>query len=224
MPPPKPTENLRARRTRKLLREALTELIAERGFERTTVSAITERALVSRAAFYRNYTDKYDLVEQIFQEAVGLLTATVPDERTARVEDRWTAFFQHFAEYHRIYGALLGDSGSQWFANRMRATLAELVAGHLPGAAEAEPAGGPPSAGYVPTLVSALFVQSIAWWLANGRPSSAREMADRFGRIATAVVDEVNRWPDAAPGAPPGRSAERDRNGPVVADATTRRD
>ncbi|POM23960.1 Bacterial regulatory protein, tetR family [Actinomadura rubteroloni] len=187
-------ENVRTRRTRKLLREALAELIRERGFERTTVSAITERAMVSRAAFYRNYNDKYDLVEKIFAEAVALLTEHLPDEGDVPDERRWVAFFEHFAEYHQIYTALLGDSGSQWFAGRMRATLAEMVTAHLPATAGAV-GGGTTGAGLVPTLISALFVQSVAWWLGNGRPVPAAEMADRFSRIAVALVEEVNGWP-----------------------------
>ena len=56
-----------------MLREALIELIEERGFDALTVGEITERAMVSRAAFYRNYQDKYDLVEQIFEEAMSRL-------------------------------------------------------------------------------------------------------------------------------------------------------
>ena len=41
---------------------------------------IAERAMVSRAAFYRNYKDKFDLVEQIFEEAMSaLLNAVVRD-------------------------------------------------------------------------------------------------------------------------------------------------
>src|SRR2546426_373079 len=65
-----PVSNLRVRRTQKLLREALIELIEERGFEALTIGELTERAMVSRAAFYRNYQDKYDLVEQMFEEAM----------------------------------------------------------------------------------------------------------------------------------------------------------
>lgn len=37
----------------------------EQGFDALTIGALTERAMVSRAAFYRNYQDKYDLVELI---------------------------------------------------------------------------------------------------------------------------------------------------------------
>jgi AcrR family transcriptional regulator len=66
-------DNLRVRRTRMLLREALIALIEEKGFDAVTVGELTERALVSRAAFYRNYQDKYDLVEQIFEEAMDAL-------------------------------------------------------------------------------------------------------------------------------------------------------
>src|SRR2546426_7201663 len=69
--------NVRVRRTQKLLREALIELIEERGFEALTVGELTKRALVSRAAFYRNYQDKYDLVEQIFEEAMSALLEAV---------------------------------------------------------------------------------------------------------------------------------------------------
>ncbi len=67
------TGNLRVRRMQKLLREALLDLIEERGFDALTVSEIIERAMVSRTAFYRHYQDKYDLVEQIFEEAVSTL-------------------------------------------------------------------------------------------------------------------------------------------------------
>ncbi|GAA5038009.1 hypothetical protein GCM10023317_93250 [Actinopolymorpha pittospori] len=72
-------ENDRVRRTRTLLRQALVELIEEHGFERLTVGQITERAMVSRAAFYRNYRDKYQLVEQIFDDAMAGLLGTMTD-------------------------------------------------------------------------------------------------------------------------------------------------
>src|SRR6266702_74738 len=72
-----PVSNVRVRRTQKLLREALIELIEERSFEALTIGELTERAMVSRAAFYRNYQDKYDLVEQIFEEAMSVLLGAV---------------------------------------------------------------------------------------------------------------------------------------------------
>src|SRR2546430_10084297 len=77
--------NVRVRRTQKLLREALIELIEERSFEALTIGELTERAMVSRAAFYRNYQDKYDLVEQIFEEAMSALLGAVGDRKSTRL-------------------------------------------------------------------------------------------------------------------------------------------
>src|SRR5690242_20497371 len=94
--------NLRIRRTQKLLRDALVELIEERGFEEVTVSEIAERALVSRAAFYRNYHDKYDLVEKIFAEAMGKLLNSVGDLGQEHPTEVWVAFFEHIASYERL--------------------------------------------------------------------------------------------------------------------------
>src|SRR5215217_6580794 len=115
-----PTKNLRVRRTQKLLREALIEIIEERGFDTLTVGEITERAMVSRAAFYRNYQDKYDLVERIFDEAMQALFDAVKEPGTEHPPQIWIKFFEHVAEYERLYHALLGRKGSPWFVMKMR--------------------------------------------------------------------------------------------------------
>ena len=99
-------------------------MIEERGFDALTVSEITDRALVSRAAFYRNYRDKYDLVEQIFDEAMRALFTAVADMGPEHPPQIWVRFFEHIAEYERLYRALLGRQGSPWFVIKMRASLA----------------------------------------------------------------------------------------------------
>src|SRR5947209_17517476 len=104
-----PVSNVRVRRTQKLLREALIELIEERGFEALTVGELSERALVSRAAFYRNYQDKYDLVEQIFEEAMSGLLSAVGELGKEHPTESWVKFFEHIAQYERLYRALLGS-------------------------------------------------------------------------------------------------------------------
>src|SRR5512147_2375338 len=177
-----PENNLRVRRTQRLLREALIELIEERGFDALTVGEIAERAMVSRAAFYRNYQDKYDLVEQIFAEAMQALLEAVAEPRTAHSPEIWVRFFEHIAEYERLYRALLGRKGSPWFVRKMRASLVELVKDH------GRALDGPPGAAqtvhpfpdeFVPDVVAAMFVEAITWWLEQGRPYSPEEMARR---------------------------------------------
>jgi AcrR family transcriptional regulator len=193
-----PESNLRVRRTQKLLREALIELIEERGLEALTIGELTERALVSRAAFYRNYQDKYDLVEQIFEEAMRALLGAIGALGREHPTESWVAFFEHIAEYERLYRALLGSKGSPWFVRKMRARLSDLVKerGPLPHGPDA---GERPvhtfSDEFVPDLVSAMFVEAISWWLEQGRPYTAREIATRTAKLASALFKEASTWP-----------------------------
>lgn len=104
-----PVSNLRVRRTKILLREALIELVEERGFEALTIGELTSRAMVSRAAFYRNYQDKYDLVEQIFEEAMSALLNAVGDLGREHPPEIWVKFFEHIAQYERLFERCLAE-------------------------------------------------------------------------------------------------------------------
>ncbi|MBO0770865.1 MAG: TetR/AcrR family transcriptional regulator [Actinobacteria bacterium] len=187
--------DVRVRRTRTLLRQALVELIEERGFDHVTVGELTSRAMVSRAAFYRNYRDKYQLVEQIFDEAMAEMTAGDEGGTRSPVQ-RWAGFLAHIDAYHRLYGALLGRGGSAWFADRMRSALAAMSSGHLP--------GGTADA-LVPSVISAMFVQSIVWWLEHDRPCPPGEFAEQSARLIRAVIETAASSPGPSGGRPGGR-------------------
>jgi AcrR family transcriptional regulator len=81
------------------LREALIELIEERGFEALTIGELTSRAMVSWADFYRIYQDKYDLVEQIFEEALSALLSAVGELGREHPPSIWVKFFEHIADH-----------------------------------------------------------------------------------------------------------------------------
>jgi AcrR family transcriptional regulator len=195
-----PVNNLRVRRTQKLLREALIELIEERGFDALTVGEITERAMVSRAAFYRNYQDKYDLVEQIFAEAMQALLNAISEPETAHSPQIWVKFFEHIAEYERLYRALLGRKGSPWFVLKMRASLIDLVKEFGRLAPQWQPDAVQPISLYpasdelVPDLVATMFVEAITWWLEQGRPYPPEEIARRCVFLAGAIFKETSTW------------------------------
>src|SRR5207247_5455899 len=75
--PPMPAVNEadpRVKRTRKLLQDALLELLAEKSFDAISVHEIAERSTINRATFYAHYVDKYALfsgyVHQWFRKAL----------------------------------------------------------------------------------------------------------------------------------------------------------
>jgi len=199
-------DNLRVKRTKILLREALIASIEEQGFDALTVGELTKRAMVSRAAFYRNYQDKYDLVEQIFEEAMSTLFNAVGEFGREHPTDVWVRFFEQIAQYDRLYRALLGKKGSPWFVRKMRARLAELIKkrgsgefGHGPmtsahAARLAHPAH-PFSDMFVPDLVATIFVEAITWWLEQGQPYTPKQLATKTALLASAVFREASTWP-----------------------------
>lgn len=67
------TADLRVKRTQKAIKQALLELIEEKGFERITVKDITDRAEISRNTFYLHYEDKYDLTNKMCDELMSKL-------------------------------------------------------------------------------------------------------------------------------------------------------
>jgi AcrR family transcriptional regulator len=218
-----PAKNLRVRRTQKLLREALIELIEEKSFDAITVGEITERAMVSRASFYRNYKDKYDLVEQIFEEAIQALRdfVSVPGAEHPTI---WVKFFEHVVEYEQVYRALLGRNGSPWFVHRMRSALLTMMREfeqlfnlnpqvyqpvfH----SKAAGVGSPPASEirvslqqpshpalltydpFVEDLVASMLVETITWWLEQGKPYTTRQIADRCSSLIGAVFKETSTW------------------------------
>lgn len=189
-------KDLRVKRSQKLLREALIDLIEERGFESLTVGEVTERAMVSRATFYRLYQDKYDLVEQIYAEATKALLDAVSEPTTEHPPRIWVRFFEHIAEYERLYRALLGRKGSSWFVLKMRASLVDLIRQYeqAPFMQPLKRPAAPLAEAYARDLIATLFVESITWWLEQGRPYTAQEMAGRSGSLAFAIFRETNAW------------------------------
>jgi len=51
-------------RTKRVIRDALTELLEAKSFEEITVKDITETADINRGTFYLHYESKYDLLEK----------------------------------------------------------------------------------------------------------------------------------------------------------------
>jgi len=191
------TGNLRVRRMQKLLREALLDLIEERGFDALTVSEIIQRAMVSRTAFYRHYQDKYDLVEQIFEEAMSTLLHAVGDMGAERPPEIWVKLFEHIEKYERLYHVLLGRKGSPWFVMKMRASLASMIQEHGRASSKQTITDQPVltfSDEFVPNLVSTMCVEAITWWLEQGKPYTSREIATRCALLASALFKEANTW------------------------------
>ena len=78
--------DLRSIKTEKALDIAIRSLLEKRNFAKITVSDICTAALVSRAAFYARYTDKYDFLKNWLKNTVlQELTCDMPYEQLEKV-------------------------------------------------------------------------------------------------------------------------------------------
>ena len=69
--PAKAPKRLPAAETRHAIVESTAELLCDRGAGGLNVQAIMERARIARTTFYRQFSDPYDVVEQLIGQLVG---------------------------------------------------------------------------------------------------------------------------------------------------------
>ncbi len=78
---PKNPEDRRVKRTRKLLKESLLELMKEKRFQDISIRDVADRADINRTTFYLHYADTARLlnsmVEDLLEEAQGLIDAHI---------------------------------------------------------------------------------------------------------------------------------------------------
>jgi AcrR family transcriptional regulator len=174
-------EDLRVRRTHKLLWEALMAELSERPFEQTTVKDICERAMVHRTTFYKHYEDKYALLEQGTR---GMYDALLAGEEhrppgafsIEHPPPYFIRLFEHAAQHPGFYRRMLCGEGVGRFQKLVKEYIAEVVSAKL---RELPPAERQPS---VPPEMHAQYVAGaalslLAWWLENDMPLSPRRMA-----------------------------------------------
>jgi AcrR family transcriptional regulator len=180
-------EDRRVGRTRKLLEDALHDLIVEKGYEAVTVQDIIDRANVGRSTFYAHYTDKQQLLfshfadlEAHLAEQQRLVRAKSADP-VERVFGFSLAMFQHAQEYRRLWGAVVGKQTGVAIVRRIQGILEKIVGREI---ASLAPRGT--STAVPPTVITLNVVNSLlgllTWWLDEGSRYSAEEV-DRMFRV-----------------------------------------
>ncbi len=189
-------EDLRVRRTRKLLQKALLETTTEKGFAHVTVRDITERAMVNRATFYRHYEDKYDLLAQYMRELSRLIDSTdgetAPEVQPVQSSDAPPAglikLLRHMQANADFYRVMLGKQGdpafcAQSFRNYIEQGFRRMLSSQAP---QVDP-DRPPVDLTVSYVLSA-GVGAIAWWLEDDQPCSPEQMAVWIYQLSMATI------------------------------------
>ncbi len=93
-------EDLRIRRTYKLLFEALLALLEEQPFERISVTDICDKAMVHRTTFYKHFEDKYHLLKYGIKELQkDFSEKSLTNENFNNPKQYYLDIFKHVLKY-----------------------------------------------------------------------------------------------------------------------------
>jgi AcrR family transcriptional regulator len=182
----------RSLRTRNALREALIQLIAERGWDDIAVQDLCERANIGRSTFYSHFPNKGALLvgglEDLRMELVRQAAQRAGTDRAGPANSPRLRFalglIQHAHEQRKVFRSLIGRRSGHVVQQHFREMVIRLVTDELPAST-----GKLPRAAAARWIAGA-FVELLAWWVEQRSPMSPVELAALFDQLS---------WPVLAP-------------------------
>jgi len=188
--------DLRVVRTTEAIRNALVELIEEKGFDSITVKDITTRARINRGTFYAHYQDKYDLMTRCEDEIMAgmadiakkmfpsLIEQFAHSPFRIKIYPFVVAIFEYLSQHSRFMKAALGPKGDMSFQTRLKAFMQEMMMGSRPDELiNEDECLVPPK--YFATYVGSAHIGVIQKWLEGGNQEPPEEMA----RMLTTILE-----------------------------------
>jgi AcrR family transcriptional regulator len=176
-------EDLRVRRTYKLLFEALISLLNERPFEKISVTDICERAMVHRTTFYKHFEDKYHLLRFGIKELQkNFNESSITSENYNNPQKYYMDIFrrtlQYFKDNHQMFSVISANTENE--SGPLLITFYQLVAEDIATKLEHFEQEGITKHN-VPTSVMANFragalIALTNWWIRNDMPISIDDM------------------------------------------------
>ena len=119
------TGDRRSRRSRRLLKQGLLELLREKPFSEITARSITERMDLNRGTFYLHYPDTTALMQSIEEDMLGevqqLIDLTQPqlaESRSLRVV--FEALLDYVVEHRDVCAALFENTSGSAFLDKLQ--------------------------------------------------------------------------------------------------------
>jgi AcrR family transcriptional regulator len=185
----------RVRRTRRALREAMQDLMSEKGYDQVTIEELTQKADIGRTTFYLHYSAKQDLLLEQFDELLGQLVGqlsgiplsswTVQGE-VLPAEDHpgrpVAMIFQHAADNEELYRLVLHGEGVDQASQRLQEMMTSAVAAFF------DPKVGSQDEKFNLPIPVELFgnyfagalLGMIKWWLDEEMPYTPDQMESIF--------------------------------------------
>ena len=178
--------DLRQRKTRKLLVEALAQLLEEKSFQELSVTDICRRAMVHRTTFYAHFNDKRELLSYLLSQLEQECVETcLPKEEMTSPKDYFLTAAKNTLEFFQnrrsLYLACL-NSGMEAEVHVLSDRAAQELCLQLsrPAFRDAAPEVDPQIAArfYIGAVLAL-----IRWWLTSDAPVSQETLLSNLSHF-----------------------------------------
>ena len=177
-------EDRRVRRTKKLLTQALTELMQQKQVKEITVTELTDLADMNRGTFYLYYKDIFDMLEHIednmFQALNEILERHEKENVVQETEPILRDILGFIEENQEMVRVLLSPHGDMNFLHRLNDVLREKC---LQFVRRVAPNEGEASFDYRYSFVVFGTAGLIRAWVNRNCAESTAEIAQMAGRM-----------------------------------------
>lgn len=180
------TVDRRVGRTRRALKEALLELIRERGYEKVSIREVTERANVGRSTFYSHFASKEDLLFDGFDEWLLSRAESGAEDEAEEGADRFRfslPFLHHIGDQRRFFEAFIGRAAGARIRSMTLEILSEVVRHELDRIVPERSDDARLAEARVQLLVGA-FMGLASWWVDDACRTPVEEVDDAFQSMA----------------------------------------
>ena len=186
-------EDRRVRRTKKLLTQALTQLLQEKQINEITVKELTDLADMNRGTFYLYYKDMFDMLEKIedgmFEALDAIISLHEHDDVSQQTKPILLDLFHFIEENQEMCRVLLSPHGDMNFLHRLNEVVREKCLKAWP---EIRKEKGEADFDYHYSFVVFGCAGIIRAWVNRNCPESAEKMAEMaYGMILRGSLADI---------------------------------
>ncbi len=178
-------EDKRIKRTKRLLRQALTKLMRQKEFQSITVTDVVREADINRGTFYAHYRDVYNLRETIESEMIADFRSMLEGIRTNSPESLHPVLARtvdYLEENREVVIGLTGSGSSDGFGQK----LIHVIEEYYTSPDDNEELGARYSARFIATGV----VGALEKWISEPEPISKADMSAIMEKLLAPLLSK----------------------------------
>jgi Transcriptional regulator len=169
----------RIEKSKKAIIDSLTQLMAEKDFDKITINEIADRANVNRGTIYLHYTDKFDLLNHCIDTHLNKLfeiCISKSDNTTLTSKVAMLNIFEYLELHALLYSNLLTNKGIPTFRERLLSIVQKITEEQIYTKGNNRELNKEVLIQYVASAT----VGVIEWWITNSIPYPPKDMVEQL--------------------------------------------